>query len=363
MTDREHEILNIIKGNPSISQAEISEMLNISRNTVAVHISNLMKEGYLLGKAYVIRDDYFVGIGAANMDLYGKSDIAIRPHYDHPAHIESSVGGVSRNILDNLSRLGVKTKLLSAVGDDFFGNIILRESSKRGIDVADVLTVKGSSSGIFMQVLDEKNDMHMALCDMSIISHITVDYLKEKENILKGAKAIAFDPSLNIEVIEYLLDKYKDKPLFLDPVSDLYAEKIRPYIGKIFAAKPNKTELEALSGRKIKNKEELKEACASLIDQGLGRIYVSLGKDGCLYMDKERCIERKLFEVEDMVNASGAGDSFFAGILYGYMNDLSIEDSLDRGLAAGIMAIRSHQAINPDMNIEEIEKIIKENRK
>ena len=80
-------------------------------------------------------------------------------------------------------------------------------------------------------------------------------------------------------------------------------------------------------------------------------------------MDKERCIERKLFEVEDMVNASGAGDSFFAGILYGYMNDLSIEDSLDRGLAAGIMAIRSHQAINPDMNIEEIEKIIKENRK
>ena len=49
MTFREKEILQILKSNPMISQQEIADMLNISRTSVAVHITNLMKKGELLG--------------------------------------------------------------------------------------------------------------------------------------------------------------------------------------------------------------------------------------------------------------------------------------------------------------------------
>ncbi|MBQ1508774.1 MAG: winged helix-turn-helix transcriptional regulator [Erysipelotrichaceae bacterium] len=362
MTEREREILDIIKENPSVSLSEIAERLQISRNTVAVHISNLSKEGFLLGKAYIVKEeDYFVGIGAANVDLYGKSEIAIREHYDHPAKIHTSPGGVSRNILDVLSRLDVRTKLLSAVGDDFFGELILKESARRGIDMNDVLVVKGAHSGIFMQVLDDHNDMHLALCDMSVNEHIDIPYLREKEKILQGAKAIAFDPSLPVPVLEYLLDHYSKKALFLDPVSDLYAEKIRPYLSKIFAVKPNRTELEVLSQHKIRTKEDLIEAGRNVLEKGVQRIYISLGEGGCLYMDKDQVIEKSFRPEKHVVNASGAGDSFFAGIIYGYMNDLSVEESLNYALAAGIMAIRSDQPINADMNTQELQKIIKEN--
>ena len=44
MTFRENEILQIIKSNPMISQQEIADMLNISRASVAVHITNLIKK-------------------------------------------------------------------------------------------------------------------------------------------------------------------------------------------------------------------------------------------------------------------------------------------------------------------------------
>ena len=56
MTNKEKEILEIIKSNPTIEQSEIAKIMNISRSTVAVHISSLQKQGYLLGKGYIISD-------------------------------------------------------------------------------------------------------------------------------------------------------------------------------------------------------------------------------------------------------------------------------------------------------------------
>ena len=50
MTYREKEILQILKSNPMISQQELADMLNISRTSVAVHITNLMKKGQILFK-------------------------------------------------------------------------------------------------------------------------------------------------------------------------------------------------------------------------------------------------------------------------------------------------------------------------
>ena len=93
-------ILNALMPDLQLETNEISEKLGISRNTAGVYISNLTKSGYLLGRAYVVNaDDYIVGIGAANVDLYGKSSIAIRKHFDHPGKIRSNLGGVSRNVI------------------------------------------------------------------------------------------------------------------------------------------------------------------------------------------------------------------------------------------------------------------------
>ena len=57
MTKREQELLEIIKENPYISQNELADLLNIKRSSVAVHISNLIKKGYLVGRAYVINSN------------------------------------------------------------------------------------------------------------------------------------------------------------------------------------------------------------------------------------------------------------------------------------------------------------------
>ena len=107
MTNREREILEIIKKQPDIEQSEIASRLNIARASVAVHISNLQKKGYISGRIYLVNDfDYAVGIGAANVDICGRSKNPIIMADSNPGAMSISLGGVTRNICENLARLG-----------------------------------------------------------------------------------------------------------------------------------------------------------------------------------------------------------------------------------------------------------------
>ena len=365
MTNKEREILEIIKADPTIEQSEIADLLHISRSTVAVHISSLQKKGYLLGKGYIINDEsYVVGIGASNVDVYGTSRIPIRTHYDHPADIRSSIGGVMHNIITNYVRLGGKAKMITAYGDDSYGKSIIEDFQRNQIEYSDSLQVNGASSGVFMQVMDDNNDMYLAICDMSVLNHLTPEYLRSKEKNIAGARLVVIDPSLSNEAIETIIDICKGKVgIYIDPISDNLALKVKPYVGYFDLIKPNRGELENLSGRKIRNDDDVYEACQSLLDQGLKKIVSSLSEEGILYMDQERRYRKKFKAEKRMVNASGAGDALMAALIYGEVNDLSVEETVDYGLAAGIAAIRSPGTINENMSISLLDEIIKENRK
>lgn len=51
MTEREQQILDLIKQDPLIPQNTLAEMLDLSRSAVAGHIMNLTKKGFIQGKA------------------------------------------------------------------------------------------------------------------------------------------------------------------------------------------------------------------------------------------------------------------------------------------------------------------------
>ena len=142
MTRREPEILEIIKEKPTIEQSELAAMLGITRSSVAVHIANLQKKGYILGRGYIVNNgDYIVGIGAANVDVHGRSKKAINLHDSNPGHMNTSAGGVTRNVSENFARLGGNVKLITAVGDDVYADKICAECTAAGIDISHILKV------------------------------------------------------------------------------------------------------------------------------------------------------------------------------------------------------------------------------
>ena len=114
MTQRERQLLNWIEENPLISQQELADKAGITRSSVAVHISNLMKKGYITGKGYIVHTaPYVTVVGGVNVDIGGQPAGALVPQDSNPGTVGMSLGGVGRNIAHNMSLLGLDVRMVT----------------------------------------------------------------------------------------------------------------------------------------------------------------------------------------------------------------------------------------------------------
>ena len=307
-----------------------------------------------------VKNPRVVGVGAANVDVHGQSRKAIVMRDSNPSFMATSVGGVTRNILENLSRQGVPVALLSAAGDDLYGEKIVRDSTAAGIDMTHLLIKRGAVSSTYIAILDERGDMLLGMSDMRVIEDLATAYLDEHEKLLQQSEAIVCDACLPVALLDYLITKAADRaPVLIDPVSTAYARQMEPIAGKFSLIKPNELELSILSGLPTGTVAQIERACEALLSRGAKRIAVSRGEKGCYYADNMgNRLFRSLRPVSLMVNATGAGDAFMAGLTHALVDQMPVEEMLDYALASGITAIQSMTTINPDMS----DALVRENR-
>ncbi len=349
MTQRERQILQRIEADPMISQQTLAEELGITRSSVAVHISNLMRKGYIAGKGYVLRSgSYTVVVGGVNMDIGGRSFAPLVVRDSNPGSITVSLGGVGRNIAHNLSLLGTDVRLLTAYGDDLYGQRIASSCSELGIDVSHALRLSGFTTSTYLYLAAPDGEMEIALSDMEVCKQITPSYLAANLSLLQNAQVVVADANLPEESLVYLAENCR-VPLFCDPVSTAKAGRLRPILSKIHTLKPNRLEAELLSGVAVHTSADVERAAQSLLDQGVHRLFISMGADGVYAaMGKERLWLQNL--PGKMVNTTGCGDAFMAALVWAYLEGTDLKTTALAGLAAGAIAMESPETINPAMS-------------
>jgi len=361
MTNRENEILKFLRANPLISQKELSEQLGITRSSVAVHITNLIKKGYILGKGYVLKeDDYIVVIGGANIDIQG-SPVGDLIHEDsNPGVVTMSAGGVGRNIAENIARMGADVKLITVLGNDPYGKKLMTDCNDAGIDMSATTVFQDASTSTYLSILNESCDMDVAIAHMDLFEKVTIDFIKGKHSVIQHAKLIVIDTNIPRETIEYIVNSYSDIPIYLDTVSSAKAQKVAEIIGRFHTIKPNKIEAEILTGIKVDDEKSLIEAGKVLIEKGVNNVYISLGSKGIYYTDgvNSEIIPNPKISI---VNATGAGDAFIAGLAYGHLKNYSIGDKARYAMGASIVALSHENTINPNISVETIKNTMKEN--
>ena len=302
---------------------------------------------------------YIVGLGAANIDEHWQSLAPVNLRDSNPSHCSLSVGGVTRNICENIARLGMRVSLLSAVGDDVRADMILRTSEAAGIDMSHVERKKNTVSSSYIAVLDEKGDMLLGLSDMRIINEMPREYPERNAALIRGAAAVVCDGALPQEVLARLTE-LASGPCFIDPVSIAYARNMAPVAHLFDCIKPNSYELEILSGMKTETDADIERAAECLLKRGTGAVVVSLGPRGCYYADQTgKRMFRAIAPLETMADATGAGDAFTAGLIYGKVSGFDTERMLYTALAAGRIAAGSPLTVSPEMSSKNIERTLK----
>ena len=354
MTQRERQILNWIEADPMISQQELADRAGITRSSVAVHISNLMKKGCIAGKGYIVtRSPYVTVVGGMNMDIGGRPYKKLVAKDSNPGAVRMSPGGVGRNSAHNMSLLGLDVRLLTAFGDDVYAQKLAAVCGELGIDISQSPVIPGGHTSTYLFVNDESGDMQLAVSDMDIYDHLTPQVLQSRRQLLDGSQVVVLDTNLPAETVAWVAKNCR-APIFADPVSSAKAEKLRPVLGRLHTLKPNRIEAELLSGVAISDDASLRRAADALLETGLHRVFISLGADGVFAADRSGQVLHLPAPEGNIVSTTGCGDSFMAALTWAYLQGSDLERSARAGLAASSLTMESAETIHPSMREAEL---------
>ncbi len=302
---------------------------------------------------------YVVLIGAANIDILGFPYGKLLQRDSNPGIIRICPGGVSRNIAENLSRMGIPVELVTAVGGGSNGQYIIQSCRDCGIGTAHSLVLSEEESSTYLAIMDEDGDMALALSDMRISDRITVDYIETHRTLLEKAALIGIDPCLSENVIQHILARYSHIPLYIDPVSIGKSKKIKNRLQGIHTLKLNKKEAGFLGDCEVDSERDLVDVAAALIKGGVKRVFITLGSDG-IYYSNGTSSGMVVPPAVTVVNATGAGDAFMAGVIFGALQGFSLRETALFATGASVCALMSEDTVNRDISADKINNIIKE---
>ena len=260
-----------------------------------------------------------IGLGACNIDFLQKVPRFVNP--DDEVEIKSlqlSVGGSASNFAVGLSRLNVNSGILARIGNDYFGEIAIKEFKKEGVNTDRLIKTNLKTGKVFIAIEPhgersmytfigankkfklEKEDIEYI--KSSKILHITQMYKDVVEKASKKANTLSFNPgpilsSFGINKLEKIIEK--TDILFL-----------------------NKKEMEILTGA------DIDKGSSILLDIGAEMVIVTCREQGASLYTKKEIIYSPSKNVE-VVDTTGAGDSFAAGFISAFLKNKNLKESLD----------------------------------
>lgn len=351
---KKQQLLELIRANPFISQQELATALGLSRPAVANYIAGLIRERKLLGRAYVLPDRRPVTcIGAANLDRKLRSTAGIALHTSNPARQSESLGGVARNIAENLARLGTPVALLTATGKDSSGAALLAHAQSLGIDTAGTLQLADAASGTYTAVLDQDGEMVVALADMALYDRLDAAFIDSCQARIAASALVVADLNLPLETVDALVAQARraEAPLVLVAVSEPKMARLPRELPGVHLLIMNRGELAARVGRSLDSETDLDAAVLEVRAQGVRDLIVTRGAEGVLYTRGgagDDQIVRLYAHGAEVVDVTGAGDAFAAAVCWSLLQDPDdLELACRRGLKLSALTLGVADTVHP----------------
>ncbi|MDG5472243.1 sugar kinase [Jeotgalibacillus sp. ET6] len=286
-----------------------------------------------------------VTIGDAMVSLNPMSKGPMR----YVSTFERKVGGAELNAAIGCSRLGLKTKWISRLGNDEFGRYILNFVRGEGIDTSAVTLVDQYPTSVyFKEILEDGSGRTFYYRSDSPTTTLKTEDISA--SIFSGAKLLhvtgvfpAVDKAKNVELIKQavVLAKQEGMLVSLDP-------NIRLKLWSKEEAKAGLTELLPYTDILLTGVEEAEilygtadpdEIIAESIEHGISWIAIKQGESGSIGYHRSEKLVSPAVKARKVVDTVGAGDGFDAGFIYGVLNGWPLERSLHFANTIGSMVV------------------------
>ncbi|HNF36388.1 MAG TPA: carbohydrate kinase family protein [Anaerolineales bacterium] len=275
--------------------------------------------------------------GEINPDLILTGDV--NPEFDQVEKLVTSatltVGSSSVIFACGAARLGLRVAFIGVCGDDVFGRFMLAEMQKRNVNVDHVIIRTAGQTGLSV-ILNRE-------ADRAILTHPGLIADLQASDIADSLLA----QTRHLHVASYFLQTklQPDLPalfqrahaLGLSTSLDTNYDPSEKWMGfddllaitNVFL--PNEAEAKSLTG--AENVEEAANRLGSKVEA----LALKLGKDGALGISKSQRVRVESIPAK-VVDTVGAGDSFDAGFIYGYLNGWELKKSLQLACVCGALS-------------------------
>jgi len=296
-------------------------------------------------------------IGTSGIDVKGRPFEPLRMGTSNLGRVRNSVGGVARNIAENLARLEVPTTLLSAVGQDDLGEFVVSHTARAGVDVSHMLRLPDVQTGSYVAILDETGKLSVSVSEYDIVNTISPAYLREHRALFASASMIVIDANLSaksLATVFSLARRYK-VPVCADPTSQLLAEKLIPHLPELYMLTPNAVEAAVLcqTDAAPATSESAIETAQCLVSLGVKIGVVTLAEQGLAYADSSSAGHIPALRTQ-VVDATGVGDALSAAVIFGLLNDMPLDEAMRLGISAAALTLRTRATVYEGLSLDRL---------
>jgi fructokinase len=253
---------------------------------------------------------------------------------------EQNPGGAPANVLAALSKMGCRTAFIGKVGDDLHGAFLRKTLENLKIDTSGMITDPDYFTTLAFVGLENGERSFSFARKPGADTQLRPDEIPEK--LLKetrifhfGSLSLTDEPARSATIFAVKKAKENGALISYDPNyraplwknEEFAKEQMRSVVPYVDIMKISDEECALLT-----DETEPSRAAEKLLGQGVRCAFVTLGKDGALLRTKD-------FETAEpgmsgkAVDTTGAGDSFWGGILYEFVTENLSPDSIGREMA------------------------------
>lgn len=273
-----------------------------------------------------MRTGAIVAVGDLVWDVLAQPDTILLPGGDTTGRIALAPGGSAANVATWVARIGAPAAFVGAVGTDAFGDLIMADLAREGVQ-GHITRTPGYDTGVIVVMIDKAGQRSMITnqgADFQLYpAHIPVAVMQQAAHVHITAWSLFSDPPRAAALYAAQTAKAAGATVSFDPASyQMIREMGRDTFDAIIAQLPidiilpNRDEGMILTGER----EPLLIAKALRNRFKDAVVVLKLDKDGCIVSAPDHEQHHATREVT-VVDATGAGDSFNAGFLTSYLRD------------------------------------------
>ncbi|MBQ1476633.1 MAG: carbohydrate kinase family protein [Erysipelotrichaceae bacterium] len=292
-----------------------------------------------------------VVFGAVFVDVKGYPLAPFIPQGRNVGRVVQVHGGVSRNVAEDIANVELEPTYVSVVDDSGMGNDVIEKLKKHKVNT-DYIVRTPDGLGTWLAIFDNNGDVFASISKRPDLSRIA-DILKEHgDEIISNADSVVVEIDMEPDILKQIFElseKYH-KQIFAVVSNMSIAMERRDLLSRVSCFVCNIQEAGLFFSEdyeEIPTEDFMEILCTKVQQADIPRMVVTLGEDGAVFASQNGEYGYVPPQRVDVLDTTGAGDAFFAGIAIGLTYGKTLEDSCYIGTRLASAVIATKESVCP----------------